>query len=113
MALDTFPFGGATSTFEALWMGIPVVTLEGSRFVGRVGATLLRKLDLADLVAADVDGYVASATTLSNDRAGLASLRVALRDRLLRSTCMNYPNQTRALEDAYRTMWRRWCGRHL
>jgi protein O-GlcNAc transferase len=109
--LDSFPYGGANSTFEPLWMGTPVVTVAGDRFVGRVGAAILGQIGLADLVAADVDAYVATAVRLAGDPPRRAALRSELRDRLRRSRFLDYPAQTRALEDAYRAMWRRWCGR--
>jgi protein O-GlcNAc transferase len=110
IVLDPFPFGGATSTFEALWMGVPVVTLTGDRFVSRVGASLLQQLDLADLVATTTDDYVALVRRLAADSERRATLRATLRARLQASPHMDYEAQTRALEQAYRTMWRRYCG---
>jgi protein O-GlcNAc transferase len=110
IGLDPFPFGGATSTFEALWMGVPVVTLTGDRFVSRVGTSLLQQLELGDLVATTADEYVAIVQTLAGDGARRAVLRAELRSRLQRSPHMDYAAQTSALEGAYRTMWRRYCG---
>ncbi len=110
LILDTFPFGGATSSFEALWMGVPVLTLEGDRFVGRVGAELSRLLALEDFVAPDIDGYVERAVARISERSRLHALRSVLRERLRRSSVMDHDGQTRALEEAYRRMWRRHCG---
>jgi len=109
VVLDTFPFGGATSTFEALWMGVPVVTMAGDRFVGRVGAAICRNIGLEDLVAEDLAGYVERAAHLAAERTARRGLQPGLRDRLKRSSMMDYPRQVRALEDAYRQMWRRHC----
>ncbi len=109
MILDTFPFGGATSSFEALWMGVPVLTLDGDRFVGRVGAALNRMLGLEDFVAGDTGDYVERAVRRISERARLLNLRSTLRDRLRHSPVMDHAGQARALEEAYRLMWRRWC----
>ncbi len=110
LILDTFPFGGATSSFEALWMGVPVLTLEGDRFVGRVGAELARLLGLEDFVAPDVDSYVERAVARISERSRLHALRPVLRERLRRSAVMDHASQARALEEAYRQMWRRHCA---
>jgi predicted O-linked N-acetylglucosamine transferase (SPINDLY family) len=109
IVLDPFPFGGATSTFEALWMGVPVVTLMGDRFVSRVGAALLHQLDLVDLVAITRDHYVGIVRKLAADAGRRAKLKSELRDRLQRSPHMDYLAQTASLEGAYRAMWRRYC----
>lgn len=110
LVLDTFPFGGATSTFEALWMGVPVLALAGDRFVGRVGAELSRLLALDDFVATDVDDYVERAALRISERERLRALRPILRDRLAHSAVMDHAGQARALEEAYRRMWRRHCA---
>lgn len=109
MILDTFPFGGATSSFESLWMGVPVLTLDGDRFVGRVGGMLNRMLGLHDFVATDAEDYVEGAVRRISERARLQTLRSELRDRLRQSPVMDHTGQARALEEAYRVMWRRWC----
>ncbi|MBM3546915.1 MAG: hypothetical protein FJX54_08175 [Alphaproteobacteria bacterium] len=106
LILDTFPFGGNTSTFEALWADVPVITLNGDRFVGRVGAAICRCIGAEELIAADVEDYVERAIAL----AGRKERPQRLRERLSGSVMMDYPTQTAALEDAYRRMWRRYCG---
>jgi predicted O-linked N-acetylglucosamine transferase (SPINDLY family) len=104
VALDTFPFNGSTSTFEALWMGVPVVTLAGTNVMGRWSAAILRHVGLCDLVAADGDGYVKTALQLANDRARLAGLRTALRDRLAHSCLCDGPGWVRRIERVYRAL---------
>ncbi len=108
--LDPFPFNGATTTFEALWMGVPVVTLIGRRFLGRVGAAHLRQVGLGDLVAATLDDYVRIASALARDPARRATLRASLRDRLRRSRLCDPVRYARSIETAYRLMWRAHCA---
>ncbi|MBM3546514.1 MAG: tetratricopeptide repeat protein [Alphaproteobacteria bacterium] len=109
IALDPFPFNGCTTTFEALWMGVPVVTLAGRRFLGRMSANFLRHLGLGDLVAADSDEYVARAVALAGDVDFRGRLRRELRDRLLASPLCDSEGHARALLRAYRSLWRDWC----
>jgi len=109
IVLDTFPFGGATSSFDALWMGVPVVTIAGDRFVGRVGASLLSELGLGELVATGIDDYVGRAIRLAEDVARRRELRAMLRDRLERSAFLDHTGQIRAYEAALRAIWRRRC----
>ncbi|WKZ12433.1 MAG: tetratricopeptide repeat protein [Gammaproteobacteria bacterium] len=111
IALDPFPYNGTTTTCEALWMGVPVITLCGNRHAGRVGASLLGQVGLAELVAADEAAYVGLAETLATDRQRLAVLRGTLRPRLQGSALMDLPGFTTALEQAYREMWTQWCHR--
>ena len=109
VALDPFPFNGSTTTYEALWMGVPVVSLLGKRFAGRVGAAMLERVGLGDLVAGDEDAYVAAAVRLAGDPGRRARLRDELRPRLQASPLLNAPVYARSVEDAYRSMWRLWC----
>jgi predicted O-linked N-acetylglucosamine transferase (SPINDLY family) len=109
IALDPFPFNGSTTSFEALWMGVPVVSLLGDRFVGRVGASLLEQVGLRDLVAANAADYVAIAERLARDAPRLASLRSELRSRVRASPLMDAAAHAEAIEAAYRSMWRHWC----
>jgi predicted O-linked N-acetylglucosamine transferase (SPINDLY family) len=110
VGLDTFPYNGTTTTCEALWMGVPVVTLAGDRHAARVGASLLTRVGLDELIADDPGTYVERAVALADDRARLGVLRAGLRDTVARSALCDAPGFTRALEAAYREMWRAWCG---
>ncbi len=110
IALDPFPFNGSTTSFEALWMGLPVVALAGSCFAGRVGASLLSAVGLPELIAADADAYVRIAAGLAADRPRLAGLRAGLRDRVAASPLCRPEDYARAVEQAYRETWRRCCG---
>lgn len=111
VALDTDPYNGATTTCEALWMGVPVVTLAGRSHVGRVGAAILTRLGLEELVAASPEDYVARAVALARDPARLSALRGTLRPRMEASSLTDPARFTAALEDAYRAMWRQWCAK--
>ncbi|MDC9824849.1 tetratricopeptide repeat protein [Devosia sp. ZB163] len=82
IALDPFPYAGTTTTFEALWMGRPVVTLRGNRFTARVGDSVLSNLGLTDWIAPDVDAYVDLALRKAADISSLQQLSASLRDRL-------------------------------
>jgi protein O-GlcNAc transferase len=109
IALDPFPYGGGTTTAEALWMGVPVITWRGDRFVGRVSESILTTAGMSEFVAASAEEYVDIAVTLAADLPRLAALRAGLRDRLVQSRLCDAARFTHDLEDAYRTMWTRWC----
>jgi len=109
IGLDPFPFNGCATTLNALWMGVPVVSLRGNRYVGRMGDTLLTNVGLGECVADDEDDYIAKALALANDPPRLADLRHRLRGQLLHSPLCDGVGFTRELEDAYRDMWQNWC----
>ena len=113
IGLDTFPYNGHTTTLDALWMGVPVVTVVGRSAVGRGGWSQLSNLGLRDLAARSYRHFARVATGLAHDRDRLASLRATLRDRLVRSPLMNAPRFTRNIEAAYRQMWQAWVGETL
>lgn len=102
IALDTYPYNGTTTTCEALWMGVPVVTRAGSVHMSRVGASLLHAAGLDTLVAHDAQGYVDIAVALANDVARRRELRATLRQRLAASALLDHAGFTRKLEQVYR-----------
>jgi predicted O-linked N-acetylglucosamine transferase (SPINDLY family) len=108
--LDTLPFNGHTSTCEALWMGVPVLTLAGADFAGRLSASMLTMAGLGGLVADTPDAFVAAARHLASDPQALARLRRTLRGHLSRTRLLDAEGCTRAVEAAYRAMWRDWCA---
>lgn len=104
LALDPFPFNGNTSTFEAIWMGVPVVTLAATRFIGQMGAAILGRLGFDDLIAADVDAYVETAVVLANSPARREKLRDELRSSLARSAFCDGAAFARSMEDLFRQL---------
>ncbi len=112
IALDPFPFSGYTTTFEALWMGVPVVTLPGTNMASRWSAAMLGALGHEAWIADSPDGYIRIATDLASDAARLREIRAGLRERLMHSSLCDAPQRTRQLERLMRTMWRRWCVTH-
>ncbi len=109
VALDPYPFGGGTTTCDALWMGVPVVSLVGRTAVSRAGLSLLSNVGLGHLAADGEDGYVEAAAGLIGDGEERARLRRELRGTMEASPLMDSERFTRNLEDAYRSMWRTWC----
>jgi predicted O-linked N-acetylglucosamine transferase (SPINDLY family) len=109
IALDTYPYNGCLTTLEALWMGVPVVTLVGNRFASRAGLSLLAQLGLETFAARSPDEYVAKASVLASQVESLASLRSGLRHRMRASPLLDNRRFAGALEAAYRRMWRQWC----
>src|SRR6185312_12184107 len=94
------------TTCEALSMGVPVVTLRGDRFAGRLGATVLHNAGFADLIAETKEEYIEKAVALGRSRRAPELVR----DRVARSALCDVPAFTRKLEAAYRNVWSRWCG---
>jgi len=111
VALDPFPFGGCTTSADTLWMGVPLVTLCGERWTGRMSVTILATLGLAEWAAADGGHYVDIACRLASDRAGLTALRRDLRRRLETSSFCDARRFTSGIEEAFRGMWLRWCAK--
>lgn len=111
VALDSLPYGGGTTTFDALWMGVPVLALAGERSVSRSAASILGGLGLEDWVAATAEDYVRRAIAHAANRASLAGLRRGLRARLRASPLMDEAGFARDMEAAYRDLWHAWCAR--
>jgi len=110
LALDTFPYHGTTTTCEALWMGVPVVVLEGGTHAARVGVSLLSTLGLSDWVVGSCEEYVKQAAGHASNLDELEGFRRSLRQRMRKSVLMDAQGFTARLEAAYRQMWRRWCA---
>jgi len=102
IGLDPFPYNGTTTTFEALWMGVPVICLRGNRHAGRVGASIMHHMGIPELVADSEDEYVDLAQKLAGDTHRLGTLRNSVRSQLRESTLMDVPLFTETLENAYR-----------
>ncbi|MSO81429.1 MAG: hypothetical protein EXQ97_07450 [Alphaproteobacteria bacterium] len=109
VALDPFPSNGTTTRCEALWMGVPVVTLAGNRHAGSVGVSLLARIGRAEWTAGSEEAYLNIAAGLVADPARLAAIRVGLRATVAASPLTDAPAFTRTLEAAYRSLWRRAC----
>ena len=109
IGLDTFPYNGTTTTCEALYMGVPVVTLAGRSHVARVGASLLETVGLPDLVAETAGEYVEKAVMLAKDMRRLLELRKELRQMVKSSPLTDNITFTAQVEIVYRKMWQRWC----
>jgi predicted O-linked N-acetylglucosamine transferase (SPINDLY family) len=108
LALDTFPYNGMTTTFDALWMGVPVVSLIGQVSLGRAGLSLLNNIGLPEFAVASTDDYVRVAIEAARDLPRLAALRSTLRPRMQKSPLLDAESLAWQVEEAYRTMWRRW-----
>jgi len=110
IALDTFPCHGTAITCEALWMGVPVVTLAGRTQVSRAGASILKRVGLEELVAQSPDEYVARASALATDSARLAQLRRGLRERMRASPLLDRAGFARSVEAACVSAWAGWLA---
>jgi predicted O-linked N-acetylglucosamine transferase (SPINDLY family) len=111
IALDPFPFCGGFTSFDALWMGVPVVTLEQQRLVGRQTLSMLMNLGLPELIARTKSDYVAIALGLSRDWPKLERLRSELRPQFLQSPMIDHCGFAGELEQAYRFFWKNHCAK--
>ena len=110
IGLDTFPFNGATTTCEAMWMGVPVITLAGTAYYARSGISILSNVGLPELVAKTSDEYISIAVNLANDLRRLQSLRERLRGMMKDSLLCDAKKFTGNLEMCYRQIWEKWCN---
>jgi len=110
VALDPFPQNGGVSTMEALWMGVPVLTLLGRTLTGRIAAAILSAAGLPDWIADDEEAYLRRAVAAAADVERLTHLRATLRAGIAARPLGDAKAYTRAVEDAYRALWRRWCA---
>jgi predicted O-linked N-acetylglucosamine transferase (SPINDLY family) len=110
LALDSFPYSGGLTTCEALWMGVPVITMPGQTFAGRHAFSHLSNVGLTEAIACDADDYVATAHRLGSDRDRLARLRMELRDRVAKSPLCDGARFAGHFEATLRELWQAWCG---
>ena len=110
VSLDTTPYSGGTTTCDALWMGVPVITVPGTRSISRSTTSILATLGLSDWIATSPEDYVRLAVRCTEDRESIAELRRTLRGRMRASPLVDELQFARDVEDAYRRMWRAWCG---
>jgi predicted O-linked N-acetylglucosamine transferase (SPINDLY family) len=110
LALDTFPYTGHTTTFDSLWMGVPLVSLAGETVVSRGSFSILSNAGLSDLVVRSKQAYIDLALRLAADLPHLRQFRQDLRGRLECSLLMDAPRFARQMESAYRQMWKQWCA---
>lgn len=111
VALDSFPYNGTTTTCEALWMGVPVLTMQGPTRVARTTAGILRAIGLDELIATTPPQFVEIGSALAADPARLCSLRAGMRDRMIASPLLDAAGLAREIERAMRDAWARWCAR--
>jgi protein O-GlcNAc transferase len=109
ICLDTLPYSGHTTTLDAIWMGVPVISRVGRTAAGRAGASVLHHLDLNELAAGDDDQFVTAAVELSGDARRLAELRRVLRQRMQSSPLTDARRFAQNVEAAYRRIWQEWC----
>ena len=113
IALDPFPYPGGTTTAESLWMGVPVLTLSGDRFLSRQGHGLLVNAGLPEWVAANREDYIARAVEHASNLERLALLHASLRSQVIPSPLFDAATFAHDLECALRGMWHVWCTRQL
>lgn len=109
VALDPFPYGGGTSSLHTIWMGVPIITLEGQSEMSRSTAGILLPVGLGAWVAKDIGGYKAIAVRAADDPGSVARIRENLRERMRASTLTDAISLTRNVEGALRTMWHTYC----
>jgi predicted O-linked N-acetylglucosamine transferase (SPINDLY family) len=110
IAFDTWPYNGATTTLNTLWMGVPVVALQGTRAISRGSYSIMCSLRMPELIAESADAYVERNVQLAQDPGWRRELRATLRIRLAASPLMDARRFVADLEDGYRKMWRDWCA---
>lgn len=108
IALDPFPYPGGTTSVEGLWMGVPVVTKRGDRFLSHVGETIAHNSGMSDWIASDADDYIAKAVRYASNIEQLANIRAGLRQQVLASPLFDAARFARYFEEAMWTMWERW-----
>lgn len=110
IALDPFPYPGITSTMDALWMGVPVLSKKGDRFISHQGETILNNAGLSEWIAADAEDYVSKAQTFASDLQSLSELRGRLRQQILNSPLCDAKRFARNFERALSDIWKQRCA---
>ena len=110
IALDTHPYSGGATTCEALWMGVPVLTLPGATFASRHALSLLTAAGMGEFVASDEDDYLARTVALAGDSEKLAEMRAGMRGKMAASALCDAAGFTASLEAEIRKIWRAWCA---
>jgi predicted O-linked N-acetylglucosamine transferase (SPINDLY family) len=110
ICLDTVPYNGGTTSLNALWMGVPTLTLAGSTLTGRLGAGILGQVGLSSFVAENRSDFVEKGVSWAKNLSSLSILRSELRERFRQSEMGQPTIVTEGLERALRVMWRRWCA---
>jgi predicted O-linked N-acetylglucosamine transferase (SPINDLY family) len=106
--LDTFPQNGGISTWEALWMGAPVLAVLGNQPASRISGAILHALGMDEWIAEDEAAYLRLAVDRASDLSSLARFRQGIRSRIESSPAGNPEQYTRAVEEGYRAMWQQW-----
>lgn len=109
ICLDTFPYNGGTTTWHAVWMGVPTVTIAGNMAQGRISTSILGQVGLEQFVASDLDDFVARASSWAQQLQALADIRHSLRERFTESPAARPDVIASSLASAFREMWGRWC----
>lgn len=109
IGLDPFPYNGTTTTLEAMWMGVPTVTLRGNRHATRVGTSLLINVGMDNWIASSEDAYLQIAFAMAGDVTKLDCMRSGMRARLQESPLLNAKHLAGQIEAVYRTVWQAWC----
>ena len=113
IALDPLVYNGTTTTCEALWMGVPVLTMRGQTHASRVGASLLTCIGATELIASDANDYIAKAVGLARERGTLDTYRQSLRASVQASPLCDGPDYARRVQTAFRALWADWCAAPL
>lgn len=113
IALDPFPYNGTTTSFEALWMGTPFITLSGNSHASRVGASILNNLELSDLIAYSTEEYIQIAKKIAGNIDEISEYKNTLREKLQSSPLMDAISLTRNLENEYKRIYKHWQDNYL